>query len=127
MRRKKTVVSGEQKVAVAEDNSGRWADLRPEILLLILATIPLDEIVRTVSLVCKAWMEAVSEYFLLEIDAVEWCRRHCRMCSTSVDIVVLKLMRWSNNMFQRLSAYGLGNPGFIFVAIRYVLCSFVCM
>ncbi|KAI3719667.1 hypothetical protein L6452_20569 [Arctium lappa] len=123
MGKTRKVVSGEENavavaVAVAaKDERGRWEDLNPEILALIFVRIPADEMVRKVPLVCKPWMEAVAgPYCWRDINVAEWCRR--RNDIRAVDLAVSKLVRWSKCTFQRLSAYRLGNPGFVFVANR---------
>lgn len=117
MGKTRRVVSGEEKAVAVKDERGRWEDLNPEILALILVRIPADEMVRNVPLVCKPWMEAVAgPYCWTDINVAEWCRR--RNDSRAVDLAVSKLVRWSKCTFQRLSAYRLGNPGFVFVANR---------
>ncbi|KVH97380.1 F-box protein FBW2-like [Cynara cardunculus var. scolymus] len=117
MSKTRRVVSGEENAVAVKDERGRWEDLNPEILALIFVRIPADEMVRKVPLVCKPWMEAVAgPYCWLEIDVADWCRR--RNDSRVVDLAVGKLVRWSKCTFQRLSAYRLGNPGFVIVANR---------
>ncbi|XP_071708861.1 F-box protein FBW2-like [Rutidosis leptorrhynchoides] len=122
MRKKRMVLSGKKKVAAAvEYYGGSWADMNPEILVFILETIPIDEIIKTVSLVCKAWNKVVSsEYFWcnIHVDVADWSRLFRKLDDVSVDISVTKLMRWSKNKFRRLTCYGSGNSGFISIAIR---------
>ncbi|PPR98577.1 hypothetical protein GOBAR_AA22086 [Gossypium barbadense] len=95
---------------------GKWEDLNPEILALILVRIPAEERVATASLVCKSWMSCVLGPFCWsDIDIQDWCcRRH--LAVEYVDSAVRKLVRRSKGTFRRLSAFRLGDSGFAFAA-----------
>ncbi|KAM7472566.1 hypothetical protein LguiA_010749 [Lonicera macranthoides] len=91
-----------------------WETISPEILALVFVRVPADELVRSVALVCKAWLAAVAgPYCWTDIDVEQWCRR-CTSSSDVIDSAVRKLVRRSKCTFQRLSAYRLGNSGFSF-------------
>ncbi|WCJ43644.1 hypothetical protein M5689_024372 [Euphorbia peplus] len=94
----------------------RWEELNPEILALILVRIPPEERLGHVSLVCKNWLACVSgPYCWSEINIQDWCRKKNRSVE-DVDSVARKLMKRSRAAFHLLSAYKLGNPGFVYAA-----------
>nr|XP_027109670.1 F-box protein FBW2-like [Coffea arabica] len=97
----------------------------PEILSLIFTKIvPVEEMVRAVSLVCRGWLETVvGPYCWNEIDVEHWCRSHWNSCNAGnrrggllIDSVVRKLVRRSKFTVGKFCAYRLGNAGFSYVA-----------
>ncbi|KAI7727214.1 hypothetical protein M8C21_022509 [Ambrosia artemisiifolia] len=95
----------------------RWEELNPEILALIFKKIlPVEEMVRSVPLVCKGWKEVVcGPYCWSEIDLEGWCRR--RNDGHAVDMVVKKVVRRSKFMVQRMSVYGMRETGGNFLKV----------
>lgn len=127
-REKKMESTENKRVCVKVENDavcttgGRWDELSPEILASIFVRIvPPELMVRSVSLVCRNWMETVAgPYCWTEIDLEEWCRRCCiANRSHLIDPVVRKIVRQSRSTFRRLSTYRLGDVGFSFAASRY--------
>lgn len=126
-REKKMESTENKRVCVKVENDavcttgGRWDELSPEILASIFVRIvPPELMVRSVSLVCRNWMETVAgPYCWTEIDLEEWCRRCCiANRSHLIDPVVRKIVRQSRSTFRRLSTYRLGDVGFSFAASR---------
>ncbi|KAJ0735232.1 putative leucine-rich repeat domain superfamily, F-box-like domain superfamily [Helianthus annuus] len=104
----------ENTVVVAEERR-RWDRLNPEILVLIFVRLPVVKMVKSVPFVCKGWLKVVElPKCWLELDLQAWCRR--RNDSSSIDLVVKKLVQRSNYSVQRLSAHRMGDPGFFSVA-----------
>ncbi|XVF12774.1 hypothetical protein REPUB_Repub08aG0148500 [Reevesia pubescens] len=98
------------------EECGRWEDLNPKILALILVRILAKERVATASLVCKSWMACVLGPFCwVDIDIQEWCRYHY-LGAEYVNFTVRKLVCRNRGMFYRLFAFGLGDVGFAFAA-----------
>lgn len=98
---------------------GKWEDLNPEILALIMLRIPAEERVATASLVCKSWMSCVLGPFCWsDIDIQDWYRRR-HLAVEYVDSAVRKLVRRRKGTFRRLSAFRLGDSGFAFAANWY--------
>ncbi|PSS32998.1 F-box protein [Actinidia chinensis var. chinensis] len=94
---------------------GRWEWMNPEVLALIFVRLPAEERLKTVAMVCRAWLEAVAgPYCWTEIDIEPWCRRCNR--PDLVDSVVRKLVRRSKCTFRRVSAYKLGDTAFSYIA-----------
>lgn len=116
---KRVCVKAENDAVCA--TGGRWDELSPEILASIFVRIvPPELMVRSVSLVCRNWMETVAgPDCWTEIDLEEWCRRCCiTNRSHLIDPVVRKIVRRSRSTFRRLSTYRLGDVGFSFAASR---------
>ncbi|XP_059311673.1 F-box protein FBW2-like [Lycium ferocissimum] len=115
---------GENKracIKLENDTVRKWDELSPEILASIFVRIvPPEEMVRSVALVCRNWMETVSgPYCWVEIDLEQWCRKCCiANRSHLIDPTVRKIVRRSRFTFRRLSTYRLGNVGFSFAASR---------
>ncbi|CDP13850.1 unnamed protein product [Coffea canephora] len=110
-----------------------WDAMIPEILSLIFTKIvPVEEMVRAVSLVCRGWLETVvGPYCWNEIDVEHWCRSHWNSCNAGnrrggllIDSVVRKLVRRSKFTVGKFCAYRLGNAGFSYVANWYVYFSY---
>ncbi|XP_065848178.1 F-box protein FBW2-like [Euphorbia lathyris] len=100
----------------SSSSSSRWNDLNPEILALILVRISIEERVGLVSLVCKNWLACVSgPYCWSEINIQNWCRKRQRSVE-DFDSVAHNLMNRSRGLFRLISAFKLGNRGFISVA-----------
>ncbi|XP_027109663.1 F-box protein FBW2 [Coffea arabica] len=102
-----------------------WDAMIPEILSLIFTKIvPVEEMVRAVSLVCRGWLETVvGPYCWNEIDVEHWCRSHWNSCNAGnrrggllIDSVVRKLVRRSKFTAGKFCAYRLGNAGFSYIA-----------
>ncbi|KAL6959033.1 hypothetical protein U1Q18_015474 [Sarracenia purpurea var. burkii] len=105
--------NGEKDMA---EGGWTWEGLNPEVLALIFVRIPAEERLRTVTLVCRSWREAVAgPYCWTDIDIEQWCRRCNR--PDLVDSAVRKLVRRSKCTFTRLSAYKLGDAAFSYLAI----------
>ncbi|CAI9102901.1 OLC1v1001270C1 [Oldenlandia corymbosa var. corymbosa] len=105
--------------------SRRWDEMSPELLSIIFRKIgPVDEMVRSVSLVCRGWLETVAGPDCWEeIELQQWCRSHWNSTSSrsdgarlKVDSVVRRLVRWSKCTFKKLSASRLGDAGFSYVS-----------
>ncbi|XP_065877173.1 F-box protein FBW2-like [Euphorbia lathyris] len=100
----------------SSSSSSRWENLNPEILALILARIPIEERVGLVSLVCKNWLACIwGPYCWSKINIQNWCRKRERSVE-DVDLVAHKLMNRNRGSFRLLSAFKLGNRGFISAA-----------
>ncbi|KAI0504210.1 hypothetical protein KFK09_015160 [Dendrobium nobile] len=100
---------------IDDDNCRDWEGLNHDILALIFKNIPSDEMVRTISFVCKSWQEAVAgPCCWTEINIEEWCR-HVNNPDV-IDTVVRKLVRRSRYKLRRLSAYRIQNWGFSLTA-----------
>lgn len=111
-----------------EQEHGRWESFPEEMLVMVVEKIRVDEMMRVVPLVCKAWWGVVSSPDCWKnINLLQWSLGKQR--SKQVDVAVKKLVAYSNSSFQMLSAFRLGNAGFAFAANRYVLFGFLhlCM
>ncbi|XWS50256.1 hypothetical protein CRYUN_Cryun12cG0072700 [Craigia yunnanensis] len=105
----------------ANEEWGKWEDLNPEILALILVGIPAEQRVATASLVCNSWMTCILGPFCwADIDIQEWCRSRY-LAVEYVNSAVRKLVHRSKGYFCRLSAFRLGDAGFAFAANCYCL------
>ncbi|KAB2001028.1 hypothetical protein ES319_D12G272200v1 [Gossypium barbadense] len=92
---------------------GKWVDLNPDILSLILLRIPTHQRVSTASLVCKSPLSCVLDpFFWSDIDLLDWYRRHPYLEIKYVDSTVRKLIRRSKGTFRRLFSFRLGDAGF---------------
>ncbi|TYG91635.1 hypothetical protein ES288_A12G278300v1 [Gossypium darwinii] len=115
-RERKSKRNGKKMMYNSNGEWGKWEDLNPEILALILVRIPAEERVATASLVCKSWMSCVLGPFCWsDIDIQDWCRRR-HLAVEYVNSAVRKLVRRSKGTFRRLSAFRLGDSGFAFAA-----------
>ncbi|KAK1401097.1 F-box protein FBW2 [Heracleum sosnowskyi] len=105
---------------VCEDDEaehGKWESIPEEMLVLVVVKIPVDEMMRVVPLVCKAWWGVVSSpHCWKNINLSQWSFGKQR--SKQVDVAVKKLVGYSKSSFQMLSASRLGNSGFAFAANR---------
>ncbi|XP_071718857.1 F-box protein FBW2-like [Rutidosis leptorrhynchoides] len=114
--KKKAAKSVSSPEIIVVEEWRKWAALNPELLALIFVKIvPVDEMMKSVPLVCKGWLEVVAgPYCWSEVDVQGWCRR--RNDSDAVDMVVKKVVRRSKCMLQRLFAYRVGESGFFYLA-----------
>ncbi|XP_077213436.1 F-box protein FBW2-like [Tasmannia lanceolata] len=105
-----------KKVLRTSSNGGdTWENLNPEILAQIFVRIPLQEMLKSVPLVCQSWREAVAgPYCWAHIDIEQWCRR--KNLTKDIDFAVRRLVRRSRGTLRSLSAYKLGDIAFSFVA-----------
>ncbi|KAL1802661.1 hypothetical protein ACET3Z_031308 [Daucus carota] len=100
-----------------EYEQGEWEKLPEELLVMVVEKIPVDEMMRVVPLVCKAWWAVLSgPHCWKNIDLLDWSVAKKR--SKQVDVAVKKLVRYSKSSFQMLSAFRLGSAGFAFAANR---------
>ncbi|KAL8154955.1 hypothetical protein AgCh_000357 [Apium graveolens] len=98
-----------------ENEYGKWESIPGEMLVMVVVKMPVDEMMRVVPLVCKAWWGVVSSPDCWKnINLLQWSLGKQR--SKQVDVAVKKLVAYSNSSFQMLSASRIGNAGFAFAA-----------